>query len=154
MNSLPPPWPRSVAKGLAASASTLSFSKKYALGYGDLDLSKSDFSRFKGHHNRKEFDETNEMMAQNTSLITGGPTFGWVNAAFKSENPLQERSLPKNVDIVAYVAGDDTVVNSVATIDFCKRHKATVKLYPKSRHNILKETKEYAPTFWQDLDLR
>ncbi len=148
------PWPRPVAKGLVTSACAISFSKKYALGYGDLDLSKSDFTRFKGHHSRTAFDETNAMMAKNPELITGGPTFGWLKAAFDSEGPLQERSLPQGVEIISYVAGDDTVVDANATLAFCKRHDAKVYFYAKSRHNILKETKEFSGTFWQDLDLK
>ncbi len=147
------PWPRSVAQSLVKAARFINFSKTYAFGYGDLDLSKSDFSRFKGHHNLKAFEETNEMMAQNPSLITGGPTYGWIAAAFESEAPLYQKNLPNTVDYIAYVAGQDTAVESIATLDFCKERNIGVKFYPKSRHNILKETKNYSATFWQDLDL-
>ncbi|NCP62007.1 MAG: alpha/beta hydrolase [Alphaproteobacteria bacterium] len=147
------PWPRFMAKSFSKAATFLSFSKNYAAGYGDLDLSKSDFTRFKGHHSREAFDDTNEMMAQNPGLITGGPTYGWVSAAFDSETPLCQKPLPKAVDYVAYVAGNDSAVDSNSTLAFCKQHNIRVKFYPQSRHNILKETKEYAPTFWQDLDL-
>ncbi|HBN21607.1 MAG TPA: hypothetical protein DD412_00010 [Holosporales bacterium] len=147
------PWPHIMAKNLSKAAELLGFSKTYAVGYGDLDLSKSDFTRFKGHHDRKAFDDTNEMMTQNPSLITGGPTYGWVSAAFDSETPLCNTSLPKAIDYVAYVAGNDGAVDSTSTLEFCKQHNIRVKFYEKSRHNILKETKEYAPTFWEDLDL-
>lgn len=147
------PWPRVIAKSLSKTVGLLGFSKSYAIGYGDLDLSKSDFTRFKGHHDRKAFDETNEMMAKNPNLITGGPTYGWVSAAFESEDPLCSAPLPKNIDYVAYVAGNDGAVDSNSTLEFCKQHNIRVKFYGKSQHNILKETKEYAPTFWQDLDL-
>lgn len=147
------PWPRPLAKGFVHFMAALSFSKTYAIGYGDLDLSKSDFTRFKGHHNLKAFNETNEMMAQNPGLITGGPTYGWIKAAFDSEEFLHKKALPKNVPMIAYVAGQDAAVESTATLEFCKQQAISVKFYPNSRHNILKETKEYAPLFWEHIDL-
>lgn len=147
------PWPRIIAKSLSKTVAFLGFSKAYALGYGDLDLSKSDFTKFKGHHNLDSFKDTNEMMAQNPNLITGGPTYGWVSAAFESEASLCSTPLPKRIDYIAYVAGNDGVVDSNSTLEFCKKNNIRVKFYGKSRHNILKETKEYAPTFWQDIDL-
>jgi len=97
-------WPRFIAKNLVKTANILGFSKTYALGYGDLNLSKSDFTRFKGHHDRQAFDDTNKMMAQNPSLITGGPTYGWVKAAFNSEDFLYEKPLPTTIVSCAKVS--------------------------------------------------
>ena len=82
------PWPEFVARSLVTVAAKTGFAESYAIGYGDVNLDNPDFTRFKGHHSKKAFEDTNTMMANNLDLVTGGPTYGWVTAAFASQYTL------------------------------------------------------------------
>jgi len=146
------PWPVLVAKGLAYGAVKMGKSQTYAIGYGDMKLDKPDFSKFTGHHNEKAFDQTNALMLADLSLVTGGPTYGWVAAAFDSQDKLLTSPLLKKHKIVFFLAGNDKAVLTSTSQDFAKQHGITTYIYNDSYHNILKESAAYAGSFWQDLD--
>lgn len=143
------PFPRWVAWILVKGARLLGYGDRYAFGYGDLDLSKADFSKFKGHHNEKDFHETNAFLRDHPELITSGPTFGWAVAAFDSEAKLKNlREIPVKTSV--FLAGQDNTLDSPKSRAFFEG-KATVYYYEKAFHNLLKETPEYAPGFYPDL---
>jgi lysophospholipase len=145
------PFPRPIAWFLVKVATLMGFGEHYAFGYGRLNLTNPDFSRFKGHHNKHAFDETNALLSVHPELITSGPTFRWVSEAFDSvDHTLELQSL--DIPVVVFLAGQDQDVNNKTTHDFLKHFKK-VKFfeYPQAYHNLTKETDEYAPNFYKEL---
>jgi lysophospholipase len=148
------PWPKWVAKILVKSACLLGLNEKYAIGYGDLNLAQQTFNREKSHHNRKAFEETLMLLKENPQLITSGPTYGWVSAAFDSQTKLLEPSNLKKISIpvLMIAAGEDTQVenhvmqNVKTALPQC--HFVTIK---GAWHNLLKESDTYRIPFLQTL---
>lgn len=144
------PYPRWLTKLLVNFMSWIGYEESYAIGYKDLDLSKADFSKFKAHHNEKDFHETNKMLSEHPDLITSGPTYGWAKAAFEAENDLDSlKSLPNQT--IAFLAGQDAELDIASGKVILEKLGVQIKEYPKSGHNLFKETEEYAPGFTQDL---
>ncbi len=148
------PWPFIVAKALAYGGVKMGLAETYAIGHGDMNLDKPDFKKFKGHHNKKTFEETNAIMLEDFSLVTGGPTYGWVAAAFDSQKKLLSTSIviPKDQTLVFFLSGNDKTVITKTSQKFAQQYGIKIYNYDDAYHNLLKESTDYAGSFWQDLD--
>jgi Lysophospholipase len=148
-------FPSWLARLLSYMATALGWGERYAFGFKDLDLTRADFSKFTGHHDESEFHQGNELLRNAPHLITSGPTFAWVNAAFQAVKKLQDfvahyhNSQRHKPTIVGFIAGDDNLVHNAATIALLEGIGAVLYQYPTARHNLIKETPEHIPGFWQ-----
>jgi lysophospholipase len=140
------PFPKSLARGISALVTNLGFGQAYAFGYKDWRFEDQRFDRFKSHHNRREFDETNLFLKENPDLITSGPTFSWVHAAFQSvDESLKKENIARIKASVSFILADeDHLVDNTAVTHLTKQlGKSKVVTIPGSRHNLLKETDPY-----------
>ena len=150
-------FPRWLARALSYVATALGWGEVYAFGFKDLDLARADFTKFTSHHDEADFHKTNEFLRNAPHLITSGPTFSWVNAAFQAVEKLKrfavhyQKSQLKKPSIVGFIAGDDSFVHNAATLALLKGIGATIYHYPTARHNLIKETPDHIPNFWQHL---
>lgn len=149
------PYPVWFARLMVSTAYYLGFGSSYAFGYGDYQLNlkidpqkvaTTDLARY-----RRQLDLNLSRM----SLVTAGPTFGWVHQTFNSIDLVNSPSSLKKISVPVMIirAGQENVVDAsqdpslCATISQCK-----FKTYEKARHNILIEQDAIRTALFKDLE--
>jgi lysophospholipase len=149
------PFPRPLVEPMTAFACAISFSKVYAFGYGDVKLTGPISPTSKETHDNKRHIKTHEVMRAKPELVLGGPTLGWVNAAFDSIAITKKPNYNSDISVPVMVqtAGQDKTVDTSVDAGVCSAmKKCTHKLYPESFHNITKEIDPIRNEFLQDID--
>ncbi|WP_158596231.1 alpha/beta fold hydrolase [Oleomonas cavernae] len=94
-------------------------------------------------------------IAQEPRLALGSPTFGWLDAAFRSVAAIDLPGALEAIDVpvMLAVAGADQVVSPAAQRHAATRlRRATLVEIEGSRHEILKERDEFRGQFWAAFD--
>ncbi len=144
------PFPDFIVRPMVNLVKFLGWDKNYVFGYCDVDLARANFLKQKGHRNRDEFYKTLAMLQQNPDLLTAGPTFGYVVAAYDSQDILY-RVNGYNMPVVAFLSGQDKVVDSQAALEYCAARGIQTFIYRDAFHNLTKEIEQYAPRFREHL---
>ncbi|MCE2951178.1 MAG: alpha/beta fold hydrolase [Alphaproteobacteria bacterium] len=149
------PYPKVVARFLSAFAHYMGAGKMYAFGYGDYDPKKAVFTLNKETQDPKRFDQMQQTMRAHPHFVTGGPTFGWVYAAYesmdKTNNPAYLATIKEPMLFIS--AGLDRVVDTQRDRETCALiPHCRYKLYPKAFHNIPLETDEIRDLFLAHVD--
>jgi len=94
-------------------------------------------------------------IAREPRLALGSPTFGWLDAAFRSIAAIDLPGALEAIDVpvMLAVAGADQVVSPAAQRRAATRlRRATLVEIEGSRHEILKERDEFRGRFWAAFD--
>ncbi|MDQ0396153.1 alpha/beta fold hydrolase [Labrys monachus] len=89
------------------------------------------------------------------ALAIGGPTIGWVRAAFVAMDRLLDPRFGADwrIPVLAFLAGEDRVVSSSAAEHFTARLRASRTLtLPGARHEIMQERDDIRNAFWAAFD--
>ena len=127
-------------KDLAPFQGNKNIQWKKQVGFGRLT---SDAARF---------SDEQWQIDQNPALAQGGISYGWLDAAFKSNALLRKSRLPEKIKIpLCFVLpGKENVVDGKAAREFIARiSSATVVTITDARHEILKERDDIRRAFWQ-----
>ncbi|PWR18811.1 alpha/beta fold hydrolase [Zavarzinia compransoris] len=95
-------------------------------------------------------------IAAEPRLALGAPTFGWLDAAFRSMAALRLPGAAEAIDVpvLVAVAGRDKVVRPEAERAFAARlPNGTLLAIGDARHEILKERDELRRRLWDEFDL-
>lgn len=136
------PFPRWIAEPMVRLICALGFSDAYAFGYGDFDPFKANFSKDKETGDEKRFWKTIDTIKQNPQYVIGGPTFGWVKAAFESMNKTRQPDYLQEIyqPILLMAAGDDRILINKHDEAICqKMPRCHYKLFAGAAHNLAKE---------------
>ena len=141
---------RVAAETIAKAAVTLGLGNLYAPGTGDYD---PDRARFDGNaltNDRTRFNALNAALRENPDLGLGGPTLGWVSAAFGSIKELRTVSSTQRVPtpVIVCTPLSDTVVSVTAQSDICQNAGWEQRRFENARHEILLETDSLRRDFW------
>ena len=147
----PPPW---LARPLITGLCVLGFGGAQAKGQSADPLSQP----FEGNvltHDRARWDRHRAQLRACPSLVVGGATWGWLDAALKATSraarPGAAEAIPIPLLIVA--AGDEQVVVNAPARTFA--HRAPKGRYVEiagSRHEIMMETDDIRARFWSLFD--
>ncbi|WP_051335690.1 alpha/beta fold hydrolase [Methylocapsa acidiphila] len=88
-------------------------------------------------------------------LGIGDPTIGWVDGAFRLMRGFEDAEFPRRIltPTLIMAAGDDKIVDTVATETFAGRLKAGRFItLPHARHEILMERDAFREQFWAAFD--
>src|SRR5690606_27183905 len=88
-------------------------------------------------------------------LLLGGPTIGWLNAAYRSMSMLNNPAYAERVKVplLIGIGGRDIIVDSLAAEAFANRVKLCTKIVlPLARHEILHETDAIRGSFFAAFD--
>ncbi|MCP4923773.1 MAG: alpha/beta hydrolase [bacterium] len=146
------PFPRFVARSLVWLASSTGFGGSYAVGYGDYDPSRFKFEGNKTTHDRRRFERQKETCTQYMHYVTGGPTYAWVEATFRSIKTLLDPETLEHLKTPIFMANstNDTMVDNALDQKSCaKMPGCTLKTY-RAKHNILAETDDVRTQFFSD----
>lgn len=128
---------------------------KYVFGLGDYDPARVRFDGNPLTSDRKRFATIHSAMVATPGVEMGGPTFGWLDAAFKSIARLRRlaASPGTHCPVLMCTADADRVVsvdaqNVIASaLSSCRQLKI-----PGCAHEILHETDAIRDRFWQAFD--
>ena len=155
MFDLPMSGPRRIsAEKIARAAVTLGLGNLYAPTTGDYDPDSAQFFGNTLTNDRTRFDALNAALKENPDLAVGGPTLGWVSAAFGSIKELRTASSAPRVPtpVLVCTALSDTVVSVTAQSDICQNAGWEQRRFENARHEILLETDSLRRDFWTAFD--
>lgn len=134
--------PRFLALRIAGTADGLGRGKRFALGYGEIDIAKSTFNP-EEWGSRVRWKQNLATEVANPRLIHGGPSYRWVRLGLRYTAKWRIRRLAKKISTPHLVlqAGQDTAVKPGGIDLFCEYSKGCTRVnYPDAHHGILKET--------------
>ena len=104
---------------------------------------------------RARFARTQEILKNNPSLRLAGPTWGWIEAAYRSMARVRAPGFAQAIQTPLLIcgAGRDRIVRVEATRDFARRlPRGTYLELQDSEHEILMERDSIRASFWQAFD--
>lgn len=144
-----------LARVYAAVGTACGFGRLYVRGASD---SSQDPVVFEGNpltSDEARFARNRALIDAAPHLLLGGPTIGWLNAAYRSMAMLNRPSYAERlkVPLLIGIAGRDVIVDPRATETFAARVKlCTTIMLPLAKHEILQETDEIRSRFWAAFD--
>jgi lysophospholipase len=101
------------------------------------------------------FRRTNELLAKNPGIRLAGPTWGWLEAAFRSMRQMRAKGYAEAITTPALVfgAGRDRICLTAATRAFAARMPdARYVELEDAEHEILMENDSIREKFWREFD--
>ena len=130
-------------------------SDAFAWGMARRDPLLSTFVTQLCTSDRARFARTQEVLKSNPSLRLGGPTWGWLRAAYRSMARVLAPGFAEAIQTPVLIvgAGRDRIVHVEATRDLARRlpHGTYLEL-EDSEHEILMEADSIRAQFWQAFD--
>ncbi len=127
----------------------------YAPGTGPYDPRKHPFTTNDVTHDPRRFDFTRQWFGADLRLSLGGPTIGWLRAAFRSFDVLNAPDTLEGIAIPTLIVSgtEDTVVDTATHLDAVSRIPgAEHAVVDGARHEILMETDARRAQFWAAFD--
>ena len=150
-------WP-----GTAAATTVLSWAASIIGKSKDYSFDRSDYGpghrQFEGNRLSKDpdrFEEEHRQLDANPELRTGGATWGWLRAAFRSIRLTRDERYLKAIVVPVYIvqAGSDVVVsNAVQNWVYDRMNTAHFFRIEGSAHEILREQDVYRDQIWALFD--
>lgn len=150
------PFPRVVAKTIAAVVSATGGRTRYVLGGGPFDeriYRQQGLAKLTS--DQAQIDYEIEQLNQNPALRLGSPTFGWLNAAFKSVSILQGPGYIEPIvqPLTQFVADDEQVVDNAAIARLDRRLSQSEWVRVAGvKHDMLVETAALQTPIWDAVD--
>lgn len=148
------PFSYDLARALTRTALLLGFEEMYAAGYGDYIPLEGRFEKNLNTQDRFRYERQRKLCINNMQLVTGGPTYGWVNATFNSIDYIKQSGFLESIKIPTLIlsAGLDKVVNNSRDKAFCRKMVACQqKTYFGAYHNIPNEKDSIRDQFLIDV---
>ena len=149
-------FPRRLSPILARGAVLLGMAAWYPPGAGGYDAKAR---RFEGNlltHDPVRFKRTHDQISRDPRLALGNPTFGWIDAAFRSIKRLAEPSMLARIQqpVLIFRAGREAIVSNPA-LEWLHRQLSNARLVDlvDAKHEILNETDKTRAAFWHEADI-
>lgn len=146
---------RSAIEGLCRFLSCTGLGGRYVFGTGEYEPDRVRFDDNPLTGDQRRFEAIHTAMAAAPGVAMGGPTFGWLNAAFRSIGKLSGLSVtaPATCPILMCTAQSDTVVSVAAQKALSDAlPTSTQELFEGARHEICHESDAIRDRFWQAFD--
>lgn len=148
------PYPYWLARLMVTTATWLGFGNAYAFGYGDYNPNVKIDPQKVGTTDLVRYQRQLDLNLSQMSLVTSGPTFGWVYETFKSIDLVNAPSSLKKISAPVMIirAGQETVVDNSKDNLLCTQiPQCQLKTYDKARHNIFMEQDVFRHRLFKDL---
>ncbi|MDE2495302.1 MAG: alpha/beta hydrolase [Alphaproteobacteria bacterium] len=148
-------YPAFVARIATALHCILGQGNRFAWGMAARDPLRMEFADQLVTSDRARFQRTQDFLKQNPSIRLAGPTWGWIEAAYRSMARVAAPGFAKAIQTPVLIAGagKDRIVRTEAERAFVKRlpHGTYIEL-ADSEHEILQENDSVRARFWQAFD--
>lgn len=149
------PVPRSLASPLVNAVVAFGGRETYALGRGDFNPDKKSFEKNKETQSPERYKKEVKILKENPYYVLGGPTYGWVKAAFESMEKTMDPSYLQSVKtpILFMTAGKDMILITEDDHKVCATlPKCVHKIYRNAFHNIANEIDKVRNAFLGDFE--
>lgn len=147
-----PGW---LVRAVSAAHGRLGLSQAWVWGMQQRDPLRQRFEDNRVTSDRTRFARTRDLLASNPALRLAGPSWGWLDAAYRS---MADMGLPGFAESITtpclvFGAGRDRVVSTKAVRDFARRlpHGTYIEL-SDAEHEILMENDSIRTRFWSAFD--
>jgi lysophospholipase len=151
-----PDSPRRLSPVLARGAVLLGMAVWYPPGTGGYGAKAR---RFEGNlltQDPVRFKRVHDQISRDPRLALGNPTFGWIDAAFRSIKHLAEPSMLARIQqpVLIFQAGREAIVSNPA-LEWLQRRLSNARLVDlvDAKHEILNETDKTCREFWHEIDI-
>ncbi len=148
------PWPRQVAELFASTAVSVGFEESYLPGsgpYAGRVYSKNNVLT----SDAKRFAVLPKTVTANPDLALGGPTFGWLNAAFTSMRQIHLKGYVRRLEmpITVLLGEDDSVINPPLVRQLCEKIVSCKQVDIKgAKHEIMMEKEPVQELLWVQIE--
>jgi lysophospholipase len=149
-------FPRRFSAVLARGVVLLGMAAWYPPGAGGYDAKAR---RFEGNlltHDPMRFKRVHDQISREPRLALGNPTFGWIDAAFRSIKHLARPSMLARIQqpVLIYPAGCEAIISNPA-LEWLQRRLSNARSVDlvDAKHEILNETDKIRSIFWHETDI-
>lgn len=150
-----PPGTHSLAHLAAIGLSWIGLEDHYVPGGQDYGPWRETFEGNILTSDRARFMRTAEQVNANRLLGIGGPTYGWINAAFRSIGEIRSYGYVEGVFAPTLIvgAGRDALVDTDAARSLVRRlPRGRFVVIEEAMHEILQERDDLRDRFWRTFD--
>jgi lysophospholipase len=150
----PGPWPMPVARLVCRLVPLLGLGRCILPGHAKRPFTLDDYPDNPLTSDRRRFARAIATLDAAPELGLGGPTYGWLGAAFAAMAELNKTARPGSfrAPVLIVAAGRDRIVDTEAARSFARRAGLSFTVIPESRHEILFETDEIRAQFLAAFD--
>jgi lysophospholipase len=148
-------YPPSLVRGVTALYTGIGKAKAFAWGMAKRDPFKVNFTQQLCTSDEDRFARTQKILREHPDLRLAGPTWGWIEAAYRS---MKRQNAPGYAEaiktpVLVFGAGHDRIVDVEAVRRFARRlpNGRYVEI-EGSEHEILMEKDAIRSQFWTEYD--
>ena len=144
-----------LARAVCRVQNLLGHGNDWVWGMAERDPLKMSFADQLVTSDQARFQRTQDFIATHGDLRLAGPTWGWLEAAYRSIAKVTAAGYPEAITTPLLVcgAGKDRIVDTAATAEFAKRLPNGIWLdMTGAEHEILMERDELRAQFWAAFD--
>ena len=148
------PFPEWVARSMATVCRFAGGREAYVVGGANEDPMQTRFEGNTVTTDRERFDRAMACLQADRRLALGAPTFGWLEAAFRSMHLVASEEFAAGIEtpLLLIGAAQDQLVLPGADFILVRRIKRGMYVMLKAEHEILMERPEIRRTFWACFD--
>ncbi|MDQ0468193.1 alpha/beta fold hydrolase [Labrys wisconsinensis] len=146
-----PPAPRLIARSLCG----VGLSRRLVPGWSPKPVVLRPFEGNPVTSDRTRYAHAAAVAEAAPKLAIGGPTIGWVRAAFRAMDTLGDPGFGQDwrMPTLAVLAGEDRVVSTLAAESFVRKLRATRAVtVPGALHEVMQERDGLRDRFWAAFD--
>ena len=150
-----PGYPGLVARAACYAENALGQQKAWVWGMASSDPLKLAFEDNVVTSDRARFARNTAYLAAQNDIRLGGPTWGWLEAAYRSMHRAMGKGFPEAIQTPVLIigAGRDRVVDTSAAREFAARlPHGTYLEFEDAEHEILMENDSIRARFWKTFD--
>lgn len=151
----PLPLPKALVRALARLMVAVGLSRVLVPGRNRWPNRPDDFATSLCTSDKRRYLRDCRTLEAAPHLGVGGPTIGWLNAAFAATAELARlpTGTPLRAPVLIIAAGDDRLVSTEASRQFARRMAGVAAVViERSRHEPLMERDEVREQFWAAFD--
>ncbi|SEA94218.1 alpha/beta fold hydrolase [Rubrimonas cliftonensis] len=141
---------RAVAKAVVFVAARLRCAERYGPGGGPASYAETDPDPNVLTADPAQAEALAALTRANPDLALGGPTYGWLRAAFREMRALERVACP--VPSLVLVGGGEAVTSPKAMAARAARDGMRLETIPGGRHELFLETPERQAAAWAAVD--
>ena len=148
-------YPGALARAVTALQCRFGNPKRFAWGMAKRDPFLVDFAAQLCTTDEKRYARTQDILLSHPAIRLAGPTWGWIDAAYRSMNKLTAAGYAEAITAPVLVvgAGRDRIVRVEATRNFASQlPRGRYVEIENSEHEILMEQDAIRARFWQEFD--
>jgi len=148
-------YPQWLTRAVTAWQTRMGKTRRFAWGMAERDPFRVDFTTQLCSSDAPRFQRTQAILRAHPQIRLAGPTWGWIEAAYRSMNETAAPGYAEaiNTPVLIAGAGKDRIVLTEATRRFAARlPRGRYVEFEDSEHEILMEKDAIRARFWAEFD--